>query len=249
MKKIAYYIVAPFRFLYKIYFVVVFLLLAIPMYPIFFFLLKSEKNVHKAFKLKKIWAKMILFFTAIKVKKINQELLPKPPYVICANHASYLDIVVMFVLIPETFLFLGKAELLKWPIIRIFFRNMDIPIDRSNNMRARRSIELTKTAVQKGFSIAIFPEGLIPNEGIPAMKPFKKGAFVLAISQQVPIVPITFSNNWKLFGTESDVFGPGRPGIAKCIFHDPIYTEGLKIEGINELIKKTYSKIESEISY
>ena len=249
MKKLWYYIGAPFRFLYKIYFLLIFLLLAIPMYPIFYFLLRSEKNVHRAFKMKKIWAKIILFFTGIKVKKVNKHLLPKAPYVICANHASYLDIVTMFVLIPETFLFLGKAELLKWPIIRIFFRNMDIPVDRTNSVKARQSIERTKEAVRNGFSVAIFPEGLIPSEGIPKMKPFKKGAYVLAVSEQVPIVPITFSTNWKLFATESDVFGPGRPGLARCVYHEPILTKGKSEKDIPDLIKKSYRAIESEIDY
>ena len=225
----------------------VFLILAIPMFPLFYFLLKTDKRIHQAFKLKRIWAKIILFFTGIVVVQNNKELLPKSPYVICANHASYLDIVLMFVIIPESFLFLGKAELLKWPIIKIFFRNMDIPVDRSNGMKAKKSIELTKEAIQKGFSVAIFPEGLIPSEGIPKMKPFKRGAFVLAVSQQVEIVPITFVNNWKLFATESDLFGPGRPGLAKVIFHKPISTIGKTEKDIPQLVKETFSSIEKDI--
>lgn len=244
MRKTLNYIGGPFRLLYKVYFLLVFLVLAIPMYPLFYFLLRNDKRIHQAFKLKKIWANILLFFTGIKVSKRNTISLPKTPYVICANHASYLDIVVMFVIIPETFLFLGKAELLKWPIIRIFFRNMDIPVDRTNSIKARQSIELTKEAVQKGFSIAIFPEGLIPTEGIPKMKPFKRGAFVLAVSQQVPIVPITFSTNWKLFATESDLFGPGRPGIAEVIFHEPIPTKGKTEKDIRQLMKETFVAID-----
>ena len=219
------------------------------MYPVFYFLLRSDRYIHQAFKMKRIWAKIILFLTGVIVRKENYELLPKAPYVICANHASYLDIVLMFVLIPETFLFLGKSELLKWPIIRIFFRNMDIPVDRRNSIKARKSIELTKEAVQKGFSVAIFPEGLIPVEGIPKMARFKKGAFVLAVSQQVPIVPISFATNWKLFATESDVFGPGRPGIAKAIFHPPIETKGKSESDIRDIMDKTFQVIESRIEY
>lgn len=249
MKRIVYYIFAPFRFLYKVYFVLVFLFLAIPMFPLFYFLLKTDKKIHQAFKLKRVWAKLLLFFTGIRVIQKNKELLPKKPYVICANHASYLDIVLMFVIIPETFLFLGKAELLKWPIVKIFFQNMDIPVDRSNSMKAKKSIELTKEAIQKGFSVAIFPEGLIPSEGIPTMKPFKRGAFVLAVSQQVEIVPVTFANNWKLFATESDLFGPGRPGIAKVIFHPPISTKGKSEKDIPQLVKETFSSIEKDIQY
>lgn len=249
MKRLVFYIFAPLRFLYKVYFVLVFLILAIPMFPLFFFLLRTDKNIHQAFKLKRIWAKLLLFFTGIVVVQKNKDLLPKTPYVICANHCSYLDIVVMFVVIPNTFLFLGKAELLKWPIVKIFFRNMDIPVDRSNSIKAKKSLELTKQAVQKGFSIAIFPEGLIPSEEIPKMKPFKRGAFVLAVSQQVDIVPITFANNWKLFATESDLFGPGRPGIAKVIFHSPILTKGKNEKDIPQLLKDTFSKIETGIQY
>ena len=213
------------------------------MFPLFYFLLKTDKKIHQAFKLKRVWSRLLLFFTGVIVVQKNKELLPKSPYVICANHASYLDIVIMFVIIPNTFLFLGKAELLKWPIINIFFRNMDIPVDRSNGMKAKHSIELTKEAVQKGFSIAIFPEGLIPVEGIPKMKPFKNGAFVLAVSQQVPIVPITFVTNWKLFATESDLFGPGRPGLAKVVFHEPISTTGKSEKDISELSSQTFKAI------
>ncbi|MEN8929489.1 MAG: lysophospholipid acyltransferase family protein [Flavobacteriales bacterium] len=249
MKNIVSHIFAPFRFLYKVYFVLIFLLLAIPMFPIFFYLLRTDKKIHQAFKLKRIWSKIILFLTAIKVKQTGKELLPKSPYVICANHASYLDIVVMFVIIPDTFLFLGKAELQKWPVVKIFFRNMDIPVDRSNSVKAKHSIELTKQAIQKGYSIAIFPEGLIPAKGIPKMKPFKRGAFVLAVSQQVEIVPISFATNWKLFATESDLFGPGSPGFAKVIFHSPIATKGKTEQDIPQLMKCTFSEIEKGIEY
>lgn len=248
MKKLIYHIGAPFRLLYKIYFVLVFALLAIPFYPIFFVLLRTDKNTHQAFKMKRVWAWLILFLTGIKVKKIDQHLLPKPPYVICANHASYLDIVVMFVVIPETFLFLGKAELLKWPIVRIFFRNMDIPVDRTNSIKARKSIELTKEAIQKGYSMAIFPEGLIPSADIPKMKPFKKGAFVLAVSKQVPIVPISFTSNWKLFSTETDPFGGGRPGIAEVIFHKPIPTKGKTETDIPALSKLVFDTISTKLN-
>ncbi len=247
MKKLVYYIGAPFRLLYKIYFVLVFAVLAIPFYPIFFYLLRTDKKIHTAFKVKRIWAWLLLFLTGIKVKKINKHLLPKPPYVICANHASYLDIVIMFIAIPETFLFLGKAELLKWPIVRIFFRNMDIPVDRTNGVKARKSIELTKQAIQKGYSVAIFPEGLIPSENIPKMMPFKKGAFVLAVSQEAPIVPITFTTNWKLFSTEVDPFGGGRPGIAKVVFHPAINTINKTDKDIPELIQVTFDVIDSKL--
>ncbi len=53
--------------------------------------------------------------------------LPPGPYVICSNHSSYLDIIQMYPILPRTkFMFIGKAELLRWPVINIFFKKMDI---------------------------------------------------------------------------------------------------------------------------
>ncbi len=248
-KSLIWYVGAPFRFLYKIYFLLVFFLLAFLLYPAFYVLLRSKKNVHRAFRLKRIWAKILLILAGIRLKVEGEQNLLSEPCVICANHASYLDIVVMFVLIPNTFLFLGKAELLKWPVVRIFFRNMDIPVDRSNGFKARESIELTKQAVKDGFSIAIFPEGLIPDEDIPKMKPFKRGAFLLAVSQQVPILPVSFATNWKLFSTESDPFGAGCPGVSKVIVQPSISTINYTEKDIPELIKSTYEAIEKGIVY
>ncbi|MBK7084896.1 MAG: 1-acyl-sn-glycerol-3-phosphate acyltransferase [Flavobacteriales bacterium] len=46
--------------------------------------------------------------------------------------------------------------------------------------------------------MVLFPEGTIPLT-VPRMKHFKDGALRLAIEKQVPIVPVTFLNHWRLF--------------------------------------------------
>lgn len=218
------------------------------MYPVFLILLKDEKNIHKAYKAKRFWARLICILTLVKVTLKGKENIPKQgPYVVCANHASYLDIVVMFCLIPDTTLFLGKAELLKWPIVRVFFKNMDIPVDRSNKMKAAQSIELTKEAVQKGHSIAIFPEGLIPDDDVPKLHKFKNGAFTLAIAKQVPVLPLTFQTNWKLFSHHGDLFGNGMPGISRSIIHKPILTTGMTERDLVNLKDKTREVIEKPL--
>jgi 1-acyl-sn-glycerol-3-phosphate acyltransferase len=247
MKKVFWYIFAPLRFLYKVYFGIVFLITAIPMYPIFLVLLKDDTKTDQAFKVKRVWARIICALTLVKVMVKGQENLPPKPYVICANHASYLDILVMACIIPETFLFLGKAELLKWPIIKVFFKNMDIPVDRSNKKKAAHSIELTKQAIQKGYSVAIFPEGLIPDYDVPKLHKFKRGAFVLATSQQVPIVPVTFVTNWAFFSHHGDLLGKGSPGVSKSVIHEPIPTKGLTEKNIASLIDKTFKVIEKPL--
>ena len=62
------------------------------MYPIFLVLLKDDTKTDQAFKVKRVWARIICALTLVKVMVKGQENLPPKPYVICANHASYLDI-------------------------------------------------------------------------------------------------------------------------------------------------------------
>lgn len=245
MKNLIWNIFAPFRFLYKLYFGVVFFGTAIVFYPFFAIVLRNEKNRKLAYKGKRLWSRVICFLVFIFPAVDKKAQLPKGPYVICANHASYLDIVIMYIAIPDVFLFIGKAELLKWPIINVFFKNMDIPIERGHKKNASKSIEKAKEEIEKGFSIGIFPEGKIPEEGVPQMVQFKNGAFNLAISAGVPIVPVTFKTNWKLFSFHDDLFGYARPGIAKIIIHPIIdISNNSELEFVKE---KTFKAIESEL--
>ena len=80
------------------------------------------------------------------------------PYVVCANHASYLDILLMFLNNADDFAFLGKAEVLKWPIINVFFlKGIDIPVYRGSVKRAKECLDIADLALKEGRSIAIFP--------------------------------------------------------------------------------------------
>ena len=75
------------------------------------------------------------------MKRVKTSKLPKGPYLVVANHASYLDIFLMFSLLPRSpFLFLGKSEILKYPIIKAYFRRMNIPVFRDNKLKAAKSI-------------------------------------------------------------------------------------------------------------
>ncbi|MEC7005687.1 MAG: lysophospholipid acyltransferase family protein, partial [Bacteroidota bacterium] len=76
----------------------------------------------------------MMFFVGIKYEIKMESTIPfNKPYIICPNHKSYLDIVLMYLIIPHDFAFIGKSELLKWPVVRIFFkRGVDIPVYRDS---------------------------------------------------------------------------------------------------------------------
>ena len=197
-------------------------------------LLRGEKKYARAHSFKKIWSKIIAVLGCIRVKVEYQGQFPKEgPYVICANHASYLDIILMPLIIPDTFMFLGKAEVLKWPIVNAFFkRGIDIPVYRDSVKRVKECIDLAEIGIKEGRAIAIFPEGTMSTDG--KLMRFKNGAFVLAKNCNVPIVPLTFQNNWMMFSDHLDFLGPARPGIARMVVHEPIETTNKDLVSLRE---------------
>ncbi|MBK7965621.1 MAG: 1-acyl-sn-glycerol-3-phosphate acyltransferase [Bacteroidetes bacterium] len=88
--------------------------------------------------------------------------------------------------------------------------------------------------LQKGISLAIFPEATIPDCS-PELGPFKNGAFKLAIEMQVPIVPITFLDNWCIFPDRKGQKFLLRPGLSRIIVHPSIPTAGLTENDANAL--------------
>lgn len=221
-----YLLIIP-RSLWKIGFVLNFVLGLIILYPIFYFLLSKKKWFPKAFQLKKFWARWILFVPGIAVKikrETPAQTLPYPS-VYCANHASYLDIVLNYLAVPHYFVSMGKQELNKAPLFRIFFREMNILVDRKSNSGSHKAFIRAGQEIDKGHNVFIFPEGGISSSG--KLLNFKNGAFRLAIDKQIPIVPITYLNNWKLLQNGGFFKACGRPGISRVIVHAPIPTIGM----------------------
>lgn len=213
-------------------------------------LIRGEKKYQRAMRLKWLWAKLLLIFSFIRVKVGGKENFPKnSQYIVAANHTSYLDIITMFLIIPDDFAFLGKAEVLKWPIVNVFFKKeIDIPVYRESVKRAKECIDLAALALQSGRSVAIFPEGGMENNSVK-LRRFKNGAFRLAIDEQKPIMPITFQTNWKLFSDHTDLFGSARPGVVKVVVHEPINTLGFSENDLVDLRQKTYHTIKQALDY
>ena len=77
----------------------------------------------------------------------------------------------------------------------------------------------------------------------PKLDLFKSGAFKLAIDAQVPILPITIIDNWKLFYTDPVLTGFARPGFARVVIHDEIPTKGLTKKDLVPLRHQTFEVI------
>ena len=221
------YILIILRVLWKSLFLLNFALGLIILYPFFYILLSKKKWFPLAFKLKKFWAYWILFVPGIFVKierRSPADKLPQPALYI-ANHASYLDIIINYIVVPRYFVAMGKREIEKAPLFRIFFKEMNILVDRKSISDAHKAFMRAGQEIDKGHSVFIFPEGGISSSGV--LLNCKNGAFKLAIEKQVPIVTITYLNNWKLLQNGGFLKTFGRPGISRVIVHEPISTLGM----------------------
>jgi 1-acyl-sn-glycerol-3-phosphate acyltransferase len=223
--------------IWKVYVGILFVVMAILFFPFIYPLLFSDRNKKRAFSVFVVWSWTFRIVCFYHVRKMRKAELPDGPYVILANHISYLDIFLMYTIVPKhPFLFLGKGELLRYPIIGAYFKRLNIPVHRGDRVKAARSLIQATEEVQKGWSIVIFPEGRIPNVN-PKMIPFKSGAFQLAKKLNLPIVPMTFTNNHTLFSDPTFILGPARPGLSKVYMHDYISAEKVASMDQKELMK------------
>ena len=182
------------------------------------------------------------------VRCVEKEALPEGPYIIAANHTSYLDIFFMYSMLPKhPFVFLGKSEILTYPIIRTYFKNLNIPVFRFDRKKVGVSFQLALEAIEEGWSLVIFPEGTIPEVDITKMMPFKNGAFKIAKEANVPIVPITFTTNHLLFSDPTMVFGPARPGVSRFYIGKYISKELVAQKSFTELKELCFSRVEAPL--
>ena len=171
------------------------------------------------------WGAAVLGIVGARVTVVGAEKLDAAAnYVVAANHASLMDISVLFGWLPMPFKFLAKRELLKVPFIGWYLRrDGHLTVDRKS---LRSSIESTNECArlirEKRLSVLIFPEGTRSPDG--ELQPFRDGAAYLAIQSGVPLLPVGILGAYDVLPTRSSWFMPGEIELR---FGDPIPVEGL----------------------
>lgn len=165
------------------------------------------------------------------------------PYILCPNHTSYLDITVMVLACPTDVSFMGKIELLNNPVTGLFFRTIDIPVNRDSKVSSFKAFKRAQERLAEGRSVVIFPEGLIGDEYPPRLHEFKNGPFRLAIEMGVPVIPVVIHDAWKLYWDGAEKFG-SRPGVTHVSLLKPVPTDALTIADANALRDQVYATME-----
>lgn len=226
---------------FGIHVVWIFLLL----YPLFALYLSRPAWYNQAHRLRRFWGRLLFALGPIFPKKRGlQHIDKKETYVVVANHSSYMDIPSLSVCLPIQLNFIAKAELGKVPLFGIFFRTIDISVDRKQArdgaLAYRRAVDQLKN---KERSLVVFPEGGIPKSA-PKLSPFKDGAFKMAIESGCPILPVVLPDNHDRLPADRFAAWPGR---MRVVVLEPIVTQGLTDADIPRIKAEMHQRMESAL--
>jgi 1-acyl-sn-glycerol-3-phosphate acyltransferase len=134
------------------------------------------------------FARAGLVLLGVRVAVQGLAHLPDGACVIAANHASYLDGVVMVAVLPPRFAFVVKREASSMPVIGFLLRRIGVEfVERHDRGSRQRDARRVVRRAEQGHALVFFPEGTFFRE--PGLRRFHAGAFVAAMRGEVPIVP------------------------------------------------------------
>ncbi|MCP4317682.1 MAG: AMP-binding protein [Hyphomicrobiales bacterium] len=134
------------------------------------------------------------------------------PYVLVANHGSFLDGLVLAAILPGDYTFTVKREIAETPIAGTFLRRIGVAfierLDISSGVADARSLVQQLTT---GEPLVVFPEGTFDRR--PGLRLFQMGAFVTAAQAGVPIVPVAIQGTRAILRGDAWFARRGRIGV------------------------------------
>jgi 1-acyl-sn-glycerol-3-phosphate acyltransferase len=213
------------------------------LWPFFYYCSRSPARYKTMNRLRRAWGFFSSAFVGFFFRyEYEQPIDWSKTYIICPNHTSNLDIAAMSVLVNGDVCFMGKEELKEGLVTGLFFRSVDIPVNRKSKISSYRAFKNAAERLQNGTSIIMFPEGKIGDNYPPTMHEFKNGPFKLAIELKIPIIPVSSSNTWKMLWDDGTKYGT-RPGICEYYVHKPIETSSLTSADADALRDEVYATI------
>jgi len=172
----------------------------------------------------------------------GQENLPRDiPFILCPNHASYLDAFLILASLPNwvrrTVFFLGYHIYFTVPIIRNLVKaGRVIPLDPATNLVD--AMRACSYVLRHNKTVCIFPEGGRSPDG--STQPFKKGVGILAKELNIPLIPVYIKGSFQAL--PRDKFWPNLNSI-QVVFGKPCMADDLRDLGMRFEAKNYYEAI------
>ena len=197
-----------------------------------------------------LWSELASGFAGIDMRvKGEEHLWSSRPCVFIFNHQSACEVFLCGRLIRRDIFGIAKKEARAKPVAGFVMDLMGtVFIDRTDRANAISALRPAVEALKKGRSMLIAPEGTRSPDG--RLRPFKKGAFHVAMAAGVPLVPILFHDSGKRLRPGS---GIARPGFVHVTVLPPIPTKRWKaaeldrhVDEVHRLFAKTLGQKNSQ---
>ena len=186
------------------------------------------------------WLIMKTILSPVKVTGLDK-IDTTRSHVYAVNHASAMDIPVLYVYLPFQFRIVFKKELLAYPVVGWQLkRSGQVCIDQQKPTNSIAAIRSAVKSLKAGMPLVIYPEGGRTPDG--EIKPFLPGAFFLAIKAQVDIVPVALVGTYELLPMDTYHI-KCRP--LEMRVGEPISTTGLTMRDLEAVSAKVQKAIEA----
>lgn len=212
---------------------------------LFFVLVSKPKHVDSELR---VWSNNLLRTIKANWKIVNPyqfKFEPGRKYIIMSNHASLIDIPLIFMALPGNIRMLSKKELFRIPAFGGIMKLAGFPsIDRKNHRQAMRDLKAVQEQMETGMIPWIAPEGRRSRDG--HLHPFKKGGFVLALQTGAIIVPIGIKGSAKIIPPDTFHFNLNQ--TVEIVLQPPIDANEYTLENRDVLIAAVRESIARAIS-
>lgn len=213
-------------------FIATFLVILIP--SLLTALIPDPKGMEYFIKLARIWMNTWLFMIGCPVSVRGKYHFKKgQTYIVTCNHNSLLDIPLSSPFIPGANQTIAKKEFTKVPLFGWYYERGSVIVDRKSDASRRKSFELMKASLEKGFHMCIYPEGTRNRTAAP-LKNFYDGAFKLAADSGHSIIPAVILNTKKAL--PANKFFYLLPHALAIHFLEPIEVNGQSASVLKELV-------------
>jgi 1-acyl-sn-glycerol-3-phosphate acyltransferase len=167
---------------------------------------------------------------------------PRRPYVVVANHESFVDILLISHL-PFEMKWMSKSDFFRYPLVGWMMRlARDIRLERGDKKSGVKALQDCRARLDEHVSVMIFPEGTRSRDG--RLQEFKDGAFRLAVQAGVPVLPLAVLGTRDALIKHDWRFGQSHAEVRVL---DPIATDGLTQDDVADLRDRTRDAIASAL--
>lgn len=154
-------------------------------------------------------ARLTLAVMAARPRVSGLQHLPAAPCIVVANHASYLDGMVLSAALPPRFGFVIKREMTRVPLAHFLLRRIGSQfVERFDTRRGAADARRILALAESRHSLAFFPEGTFRSE--PGLRRFHSGAFAAAVRGDLPVVPVVIRGTRRMLAAGQLLPQPGQ---------------------------------------